>query len=623
MDKKKFNITEAAQILEISEPTVKNWIKKNLLPKDLNSVEVLNFKEDIKIGKIEILNKRANKSNSKNYFIPNEYANNKGILSPIKKIIELSKELSDIKIFLFNLSYCYLIAKQEITELFGFYEYKRQIIKTILDEYSENLMPDNEYIYKCLPHFSKLIHNNCEDILGILYQSFRSEGNKSKHGSYYTPHDITNSINDSLAKITTYFDPCCGTGSFLINAAKTLNLKPENIFGNDIDENAVFIAKLNILLQYPNYQQQPQIYCKDIIHNSSEKLKSELQNKFDAIVTNPPWGALKNTNNYDYYKNIINSNEIFSMFLVLSTELLKQGGDAVFVLPKSFLNIKIHSTIRKFLIENNKILSISEIGKQFSNVFTSVILLHIKKTIPQEDHKILIINKNSKFLIFQNKILKTKDNVIEINLNEDEQKIIDKIYSIPHKTLKNNAKWVLGIITGNNTDFLSKTKAENSEKIIKGTDIFPFKIKEPETFIKFDINKLQQVAAEKLYRTKEKIVYRFISDKLIFAIDNSGYLTLNSANILIPKIKGHSIKTIIAFLNSSVFQFIFTKKFSTHKILRNNLEELPFPEIIEEQKIRLEELVDKVAIDDNIIKTIDEMIFEIFKLEDFDIMKII
>ena len=58
----------------------------------------------------------------------------------------------------------------------------------------------------------------------------------------------------------------------------------------------------------------------------------------------------------------------------------------------------------------------------------------------------------------------------------------------------------------------------------------------PAAFIRFDPDRFQQAAPERKYRAPEKLVYRFISKKLIVAYDDRGRLTLNSANILIPRV---------------------------------------------------------------------------------------
>jgi hypothetical protein len=82
-----------------------------------------------------------------------------------------------------------------------------------------------------------------------------------------------------------------------------------------------------------------------------------------------------------------------------------------------------------------------------------------------------------------------------------------------------------------------------------------------------------------MYRAEEKLAYKFISDKLVFAYDNTRSLFLNSANILIPQVPSMNIKTVMLFLNSELFQFAYRKKFGNIKILKGNLCELSFPKL--------------------------------------------
>lgn len=101
----------------------------------------------------------------------------------------------------------------------------------------------------------------------------------------------------------------------------------------------------------------------------------------------------------------------------------------------------------------------------------------------------------------------------------------------------------------------------------------------------------QQVAPDLVYRAKEKLVYKFVSKNLVFAYDNQQRLFLNSANILIPKVQNHSIKTVLAFLNSKLFQYVYHTKFNELKVLKSNLLQLPFPLLGKKIKQNLKNLL--------------------------------
>jgi hypothetical protein len=79
------------------------------------------------------------------------------------------------------------------------------------------------------------------------------------------------------------------------------------------------------------------------------------------------------------------------------------------------------------------------------------------------------------------------------------------------------------------------------------------------------------------------LVYKTISKRLKFALDESKSLTSNSANILIPDIPGYEIETVLAFLNSDIYSYLYMVLFGfVNKVGKEHLMALPFPAISEE-----------------------------------------
>ncbi|MDD3740006.1 MAG: N-6 DNA methylase [Bacteroidales bacterium] len=619
------SIPEAAEVLQVSEVTVRNWIKSGLLDTQLSLSHVSSVKKSISNGEIQRLNKRANKTKSSKSFVPSEYVNDKKINEYITQIISISNlHFKSIEETIYNIAISY-IDEKELDENNCFY-FKRDVIQKVFDEYNEpNYKQDNDYITAISPILSKLKNSHSHDILGLIYQSFQTEGSKSQKGSYYTPVEIINEMIGELdGNVKTFLDPCCGTGAFILSAIKIKNIQAENIYGADIDKTAVFLARINILEFYKNFDKVPNIFHLDSLNQlATGDISCEtnyLIGKIDAIATNPPWGAGKNTSVSAKYEKIFGSREIFSMFLLKSIELLSATGELHFLLPESILNIKTHKNIRNILCTGTKIISIKEFGRVFTGVYTPVISIHAKiaKTISSELVKIRTKEKN--YTINQDRFLKTKHNLFDIKIDNCSKKIIDKIYSIPHITLKNNASWALGIVTGNNKKFLQESNNGDLKPIYKGSDINYYYLKSPSNFIKYNRQAFQQVSKDKYFSANEKLVYKFISNKLVFAYDNKQSLTLNSANILIPNLPDIPIKVVLAFLNSTVFQFLHKIKFSTHKILRGNLEELPFPKIDDKMQRTIINYVNK-AIDGDAqaIEKINEIVFQVFELDSHEI----
>ena len=78
-----------------------------------------------------------------------------------------------------------------------------------------------------------------------------------------------------------------------------------------------------------------------------------------------------------------------------------------------------------------------------------------------------------------------------------------------------------------------------------------------------------------------------------------------------------SVKTVAAFLNSSLYRFYYSIKFSDIKVLKGNLQKLPFPKITKEQDAILCDLVSFIQesdLFDNYYSEIEKIIYSIFKI---------
>ena len=625
------SVNKAAEIIGISTATMRNWIKAGYLtpiekrPLSFSNKDINKLKNSLKNGSLQKLTTRANKVHSTSNILPFECASNAIFFNDFETIKAFVDEKKlNLNSVLLVATIKVLTKKNEVTfhnieNVFSansFKNWKRKSVKVEVENWLQELSNTKQSQSDYAKLYDLLVLSNA-DFLGLLYQSLNNEGNKSDKGSYYTPLKL---IEDSLCDIKknsndTFLDPCCGTGNYLISAVKILQLQPEKILGFDIDSLAVKIARINLLLAYPEIDFSPNVYCLDSLNELATGnvfcKTNELLNSIDVIATNPPWGASKN-----------NSIETFSLFLQKSLHLLKDGGQLSFVLPESILNVKTHSIIRHTLLTQGKILNIIKLGRQFTGVFTPVIRLDFVKTSKNTNNLVTIQNDKNVFHIEQKRFLTNSNYVFDIDVSADEAKLLQKIYAIPHNTLFQNAEWALGIVTGDNKKHLSDVNLQNLEPVFRGADIQAFCINEPKLFLNFQPKNFQQVAPERFFRMPEKLIYRFISKTLTFAYDDKQRLTLNSANILIPKIPNVGLKVALAYLNSSLFQYLFKKQFSTHKVLRGDLEKLPFPILSNSEHNEIEQIIEQVLNGKSKYDQLDALIFSTFHLSNSEITTI-
>ena len=558
----------------ISNATLRNW-------------------EKLKTKTAGRLTSRANKRNSEKRVLPLEYisdANN----TPF--VMSLLDYIDDNNI---NIVSALLSLGMNLLKRNGIYD-KRHVLN-ILSEYADIAVVD-ELVAIELP-------TNEFDILGLVYQSYLQEGKKNIIGSYYTPQKIANNMTKSFAFSNgeSFFDPCCGSGAFLL-AVNANN--PNQIFGVDNDKVAVLISRINLLLKYKDFVFTPQVYYLDYLMGYSVIQQHPIFEKsFDYIATNPPWGAMDNSDNI----YAITSKETFSYFFVKAFEQLKESGTIRLLFPEAILNVKVHKDIRKFMLDRAGLVSITTYDDMFSGVTTKYVDIECGNGV---DKSSFIVCTGDKKRTVEIKTVYETENLI-FNLLSDDDLSIVRILKGRGKYSLQNSTWALGVVTGDNKGKLFSEWQEGMEKIYTGKEIQPYVLRPAKKYILYNRANLQQVAKEEIYRSPEKLVYKFISNKLVFAYDNSASLFLNSANILIPNIPSMSIKTVMAFLNSSLFQFMYIKLFGEVKILKGNLIELPFPEISAAEDERLASFVDELLGGDNTKREeIENYIFSIYGLTD-------
>lgn len=557
----------------------------------------LNWKR-LKTNSAGRLSSRANKIMSRKTFIPKEYLTESNSEIIINDIVEIfNNSGSSIGDIVYTLCLLKLHQYSLCDENWNVPNY---ISSSLLSK------------YEVVSELTKISFPKKEfDFIGAAYQSLKKEGSKSYQGSYYTPRNVAKEMSGSFyaSEDNKLLDPCCGTGAILLSVNCS---SPLALFGCDIDPIAVLICKTNLFCRFNKIEFTPNIICGNYLkENIFEKTV------FKGIITNPPWGACIDSK--EIVDTTLQSNESSSIFLEKAINNVSEKGYVSFLLPKSILNISIHEDIRDYILRKSKIVSITYYSNLFTGVSTELFNIVLCKE-EQSNENILIDRNGDKFTISQS-YLEKNDNKAFIPLKKIDSELKEKIISSCIYDLSNSI-WALGIVTGDNKNKVYKTHISDSEPVYTGKEVKPFVLGKPKNYIKFRSDTFQQMAREDYYRANEKLVYKFISKKLTFALDYSGALCLNSANILIPKIPNMGLKTVAAFLNSKIYQYLYLILFDDPKILKKNLCKLSFPSISERENKKIESLVEMYLKGDVEKDRIDHEIAQIFRLNETELMRI-
>lgn len=633
IEDEKLTVAQVCNLLSISKATVKNWVRLGKLQMDsdcetFDKTYIESLMAEIRSGRDSRLKSRRNKKSVSGKVLYKDYIkseNNRaiveGILNSCEKISEeeLRVILAYFAIQLYQQSGGAIVSDDAL--------FKRQnkvsnhdVFNDLIVDLLGNIdvskvdLTNIQYALDCKVQLVPL-----EDTLGFVYISLRDLSQRKQTGAYYTPEKTVNTLIDNLRKCLDFenksvCDPCCGTGNFLIGLVGS-GVRITNLYGQDIDEISILIARINMFLLDNNITKE-QLYSQFVCDNT---LSNTFSHKFAVVLGNPPWGygfskeeMVYLTTNYITAKS--KGMESYDLFIERGLAMLEENGYLAYVLPEAILSVTSHQRARELIVKNTAFKFVSYLGNAFSGVQCPAIILGLQNGYQGQTTHCRVELGNETFTISGDREIDAS--LFSFNMNDEEYDCLRVISSLQNaKYLTNNAKFALGIVTGNNKEYIKDTKAEGMEIVLKGSNVYRYAMKDMNNYIHFAPENFQQVAPTEMYRAEEKLLYRFIAEVPVFTYDNQQTLSLNSCNILIPQIEGMDIKYVLAILNSSIAAYFISKKYNSVKLLRTHIESLPIPVVSAEKQSEIIKKVDHIMnSNENISGLYEELDNEIMAL---------
>ena len=610
------SLKDLCSILSISLATGRNWVRlgkvtpqKNIKGTPYFSRDyIYALKESLESGEITALKSRRNKKYISGTNVYRSYLSSRSqgtaylqaVLDAARKY-QISLGESKTRILLAECACRLLLYKTELASplanspsscLAGYLEGRLGLEG--YDFLIDDIISDREEVLSFIHNYPDFfaIPYRCEkkeDLLGFLYISFKSLGDRKSRGAYYTPSEVVMKLCGQLFHGKDHagkkiLDPCCGTGNFLLNLPGRIAI--ENIYGNDIDQLSIKICRINLAIKY-RIKDRSLLYshftCRDY-------LSWDPTEKYDYIIGNPPWGCEFSEEEKERLKKCFltasgRKIESYDLFIEQALASLSMGGCLSLVLPESLLFVKGHRPIRRILCQSCSFQYIEYLGNIFEGVHCPCIIFQVKYTGSEANCVGMIIREGNRVFTIQRERSISEDRFPFLTSDEEED-LLKKINSGDDKCyLEGNATFALGMVTGDNKKYLlskkevskSISRTASMEKILKGSDIYKYHAREASNYIEFKPESFQQTTPEAYYRAPEKLLYRFICRQLVFAYDDRQSLSLNSCNLLIPHLKGLSVKYVLAILNSRIAGYYFKKSFHSVKVLRSHIEQIPIP----------------------------------------------
>ena len=463
----------------------------------------------------------------------------------------------------------------------SFDDFKRNIVghQKLISRANKSLFDDHDHDELWASVAEALNKGQDMESLSNHYEEGLSNSFKNKEGVYYTPLNICDDFFQAIPfpiSSKTFCDPCCGSGNFIISAIDA-GFETKRIWGYDVDPIAVDIANARV---YEKTGKYANIYVADFLETNEHKHK----NPFDIIMTNPPWGKKITKRGKKLTKEIKlkiaemvgagKSIDTSSLFMLAAIQNVCEGGVVGMLLPDAFFNVMSFRDAREKILTNT-LLEVVCYGSVFKGVMAKAKSLILQKK-PFTAGLVSCRSGELNLQRTQESFIRNPNLIINDGVSTEEDEAIAKVFDIPHLTLKGNARWALGIVTGNNKRFISSKAKPGYVPVFAGKDLKIDGIAEPECFIPDDFSMYQQVAPLDIYNAESKLIYKFISSKLVFVHDTHKSYVLNSANMLIPSdALGIEHRLLAEYFSSEFVNWIFRSIFSTHKILRADLETIP------------------------------------------------
>ncbi len=364
-----------------------------------------------------------------------------------------------------------------------------KVIKTIVNDL---YYPQSPYEFSVLS--VEILGSAYEQFLGKqirVDQSHRAKIEEKPEvrkagGVYYTPQYVVEYIvQNTVGKLTEgktpkevskikIVDPACGSGSFLIGAYQYLltwhknyysnNGKPtakkdnpltaegnltttekkrillNNIYGVDIDINAVEVTKLSLLLKCMEGETSASIahqlsffndrvlptlenniksgnslvdtdfYDTQFDFGEEKKIKPFSWQKsfpdvfnqggFDCVIGNPPWGADFSEESLKYLRErnreiIVRMIDSFMYFVYKSYKLLKPNGSFGMILPDVLFYQTDNSKLREYILKHSSIEALLNLGNVFENVTRPSCIIIFSNSKPGNSNKIITVDLTS------------------------------------------------------------------------------------------------------------------------------------------------------------------------------------------------------------------------------------
>lgn len=262
------------------------------------------------------------------------------------------------------------------------------------------------------------------DLIGDIYETFIGSAYRGQEGQFFTPRNAVRALVELTTPTTDdlIIDPACGSGSFLLEAARYIRaseeISPNHLHGIDKDADVARLAQLHLALQYDSLFP---ISCSDSLLWSGNGFASSStkarKGQFTLILTNPPFGSKivallgearrnfalahkwrlsKSTGRYQKLDTLDTNPSPQVLFVEQCISLLAPGGRLGMIIPESVLSNPSHRYVAQYILDQTTPIAVIGMPEALfktggrSGTHTKVCLLVLEKRTASPNHQIFM-----------------------------------------------------------------------------------------------------------------------------------------------------------------------------------------------------------------------------------------
>lgn len=262
--------------------------------------------------------------------------------------------------------------------------------------FTESIKVDDRVLRTVVSHLEAMNLNKTDlDVKGVAFEQFMDGFFKGDFGQYFTPRPIIEFAVNMMKPQHDWdvLDPACGSGGFLLHALDYMRAQAgeyyekgtvdyfnywhdfaaRHLYGIEINDEIARVAKMNMIVHDDGHTNVISFDALDSIDKMHNHNRGFVKNKFDLILTNPPFGSTINKaekpylSGYELGRNKDSKGKVKDrprqsseiLFVERIWEFLKPGtGKAAIVLPDGVLTNSSSQYVRDFILERFQLLAV-------------------------------------------------------------------------------------------------------------------------------------------------------------------------------------------------------------------------------------------------------------------------